>query len=54
MSKTQPPSTKIIIYGIEIDSEITQARLSIDKVKKKPRLALEKMFHKKSTTLKDL
>lgn len=53
MSKTQPPSTKIIIYGIEIDSEIMQARLPIDKVEK-TRLALEKMFHKKSTTLKDL
>lgn len=42
MSKTQPSSTKIIIYGIEIDdSEIMQARLPINKVKP-TRLALEK------------
>lgn len=34
MSKTQPPSTKIIIYGIEIDSKKMQARLHIDKVEK--------------------
>lgn len=34
MSKTQPPSTKIIIYGVEIYSEIMQARLPIDKVEK--------------------
>lgn len=52
MSKNQPSSTKIFVYGIEIDSEIMQARLTFDKVEK-PRLALEKMVHRGSTTLKD-
>lgn len=58
LSKTQSPPprlTKIIKYGIEIDSEIMHARLHyvpIDKVGKK--LALEKMSNKESSTLKDL
>lgn len=47
MSKTQPPSTKIIIYGIEIDSEIMQARIPIDTVEK-PRLAQGIMYIKRS------
>lgn len=34
MSKTQSPSLKIIIKGIEIDSLTMQARLPIDKVEK--------------------
>lgn len=51
MSKNQPPPTKIIIYGIEIDSEIMQARLPIDKVEK-TRLALEKCSTRNQLHLK--
>lgn len=53
MSKTQPPTTKITIYGIEIDSVEMEARLPPDKVEK-VRKNLRKMGNKIQTNLRDL
>ncbi|XP_062614297.1 uncharacterized protein LOC134276023 [Saccostrea cucullata] len=53
MSKTQTPTTKIIIYGIEIDSDKMEARLPADKINK-IKMHLVELLQKDQTTLREL
>ncbi|XP_078330524.1 uncharacterized protein LOC144624540 [Crassostrea virginica] len=52
MSKTQTPTTIITIYGIEIDSDLMEARLPVDKVEKIKK-QLVQMLQKEQTTLRE-
>ena len=52
-SKTCPPATTSVLYGIEVDSVAMEARLPRDKVQKSIS-AVSQMLGKKKTTLKEL
>ncbi|KAK3105594.1 hypothetical protein FSP39_001375 [Pinctada imbricata] len=53
MEKTQVPTTKLTIYGIEVDSEIMQSRLPVEKVQKIQHKLREFLLRKK-VTLREL
>ena len=53
MAKTKPPTSKITIYGIEIDSDKMEARLPPVKVVKVME-SLREMKGKTQTTLRTL
>ena len=52
-SKTCPPSSTSILYGIEVDTVLMEARLPLDKVSKSVS-AVSNMLLKRKTTLKEL
>lgn len=53
MAKTQTPTTKLKIYGIEIDSDLMESRLPSDKVDK-IKGQHSHMLHRNHTTLREL
>jgi hypothetical protein len=53
MEKTQTPTTKLTIYGIEVDSDSMECRLPLEKINK-VKSKLEEFKRRKKVTLKEM